>query len=217
MSLPACRWSFLAGPWPIFSIGSWSSSSTDGGTLPGPVGRGYDGFEFVHHRMVPGEHHMGQKFGFECCNTGCRRCEFGVGRQGEGVPEPPGIEFEHFCANLLAGDVGHSTRNSRASLGLRQREDNPKLPSAGSERDGVEVPPLAEENIGCPEVKKRAFNVFPRSSNTEGITARVKTPGIVGCHTPTMPRPAPFRSQGPRPVRKWLDPGPVWVAGVPWV
>lgn len=104
---------------------------------------------------------MGQKFGFECCNTSCRRCEFGVCRQGEGMPESTGIEFEHFRRNFSAGHPGSSTRNSRAFLRLRQRDDDPKLPSARPERDGIEVATLAQKNIGCPKVQKRAFDMFP--------------------------------------------------------
>jgi len=47
-----------------------------------------------------------------------------------------------------------------ASLGLRQREDNAELPSICPERDGVQVPALAEADLRRPKTHKGALDMF---------------------------------------------------------
>ena len=129
--------------------------------LPGPVGRRDDWLEFVDHGTVPGENHMGEKFRFDRRNPGCHRCEFGVSRYGEGMPEPAGIELHGFCCNLPAMDIGDVTPDSRDSAGLRRRDDHPELPSTGPERNGTDVSALTETNVGRPKVQERPLDMFP--------------------------------------------------------
>ncbi|WP_306911740.1 hypothetical protein [Arthrobacter sp. B3I9] len=77
------------------------------------------------------------------------------------MPEPTGIEFQDFCCNLPAMDIGDVTPDSRSSTGLRQRDDHPELPSAGPERDGTEVSALTETNVGRSKVQERPLDMFP--------------------------------------------------------
>ena len=46
--------------------------------MPGAVGRGNDGFEFVDDGVVSRKYYVGEKFRLQGSDAGSGRCEFGV-------------------------------------------------------------------------------------------------------------------------------------------
>ncbi|GGH91137.1 hypothetical protein GCM10007170_06580 [Arthrobacter liuii] len=103
---------------------------------------------------------MGEKFRFERGNTRCGRCKLGVCCQGEGVPEPAGVQFQCFGCNFMPLNLFRFTPGSCTSLGLQHRDDNAELSSTGPEREGVEVPALAETNLRRTKTHKRTLDMF---------------------------------------------------------
>lgn len=76
------------------------------------------------------------------------------------MPKPAGSEVEDFCRDSPVIDLREVATESRDSVGLRQGDDNAELPSTGPERDGAEVPALAETNFGRPKAQERLLDMF---------------------------------------------------------
>lgn len=53
-------------------------SVSDRGSLPGAVGRGNDGFEFIDDGVVSRKYYVGEEFRLQGSDAGSGRCEFGV-------------------------------------------------------------------------------------------------------------------------------------------